>query len=210
MELSTIIVLAIAVFIIVYRIKTWNEVNVLAKDEIVEEVVEYKIDEPTVSTVETKTKKEPAKKTTAKKTTAAKSSEKKPAAKPYKKSLKADLAKNQALSDALKNSLGEQLVFELKSKPKAGMTTLITLIPSLTQGDRAVGLVYEKSKTQMTIIKSFDVKMQTNDQFKVATTFAKSLTVKKADMSSKVVEATQLFVSEDKSVNVSDVVLTLK
>ena len=211
MEMSTIIVLAIAIFIIIYRIKTWNDVNVLdKKSKIVEEVVEYKVDEPTVTAVKaTKAKPKAAAKkpkkdaTPAKKATAAKSTA-------YKKTLKADLSKNQVLAQAVSNSLGDQLVLEIKSQPKSGVTTLITLAPSFCKDDRAVGLVYEKTKASMTIIKSFDVKIQANGQFKIATTFSKSLAVKKDDMATQSVVATQLFVSDDKSVDVADVVVTLK
>ena len=207
MEMSTIIVLAIAIFIIIYRIKTWNDVNVLeAKSDIVEEVVEYKIDTPSVTVAkETKKKAAPKKETAAKKSAekkapAKKAADKKPVVKKpapkkvasadsVKKSLKADAAKNVALEQAVTNSLKEQNVFEIASQPKKGMSTLITLIESLSKGDRAVGIVYEKNKEGITIVKSFDVKM-TNDQFKVATSFAKSLTVKKADMKSDTITAT--------------------
>lgn len=252
MEMSTIIVLAIAVFIIIYRIKTWNDVDVLEpKDDIVEEVVEYKIDTPSVTVAkETKKKAAPKKETVAKKTAAKKTpakkaaaekapvekvaakkaTDKKPAAKKaapkkttekkppvkksvaadsVKKSLKADVAKNIALEQAVTNSIKEQSVFEIASQPKKGVSTLITLIESLSKDDRAVGMVYEKSKEGITIIKSFDVKM-TNDQFKVATTFAKSVTVKKADMKSDTITATHFFVNEEKTVAVENATITLK
>jgi len=192
MEMSTIIVLAIAIFIIIYRARTWNEVNVINDEpEIVEEVVEYKVEETTKSSSKPK-------------------KSEKTASKPYTKTLKADLVKNQLLSQAVNNSIGDQWVYEIKSQPKSGVTTLITLVPSFTKGDRAVGMIYEKSKSGVLIIKSFDVKMQAKEQFKISTSFSKSLTIKKEEMVSQVVDADQFFVSDEKSVAVSDVVLTLK
>lgn len=213
MEMSTLIVLAIAVFIIVYRIKTWNDVNVLKKESaIVEEVVEYKVDSEVTKEVKkaskTTAKKEPKAAVKKEPKTAKKSDTKAEAF--YKKNLKGDAAKNIVLSQAVANTLADQLVFKILSQPKKGVTTLITLVDSFTQGDRAVGLIYESSKAGVTVIKSFDVKMQANDQFKVATTFAKSLTVKKADMKPENIQATHLFVSEDKSVDIKSVVITLK
>lgn len=210
MEMSTLIVLAIAIFIIVYRIKTWNDVNVLKKEsEIVEEVVEYKVD----SDVKKEVKQ--ASKTAAKKETksTAKKEPKKSATKAgtsYKKNLKGDVAKNIVLSQAVANTLEDQLVFEVSSQPKKGVTTLITLVEAFTKDDRAVGVIYESSKAGITVIKSFDVKMQANNQFKVATTFSKSLTVKKEDMKLQDIEATHLFVSDDKIVDIKDVAITLK
>lgn len=199
MEMSTIIVLVIAVFIIVYRIKTWNDVDVLAKkSDIVEEVVEYKVQDSSVTIAKPKA----TKKTTVK--------ENKTSNKPYKKTLKADLPKNQLLAKALDNSLGEQLVFEISSEPTKATSTLITLFTDESQSGRAVGLIYEKNKSTTTIIKTFDVKMQDNDQFKVVTSFSKSLSIKKSEMKTQSIDATHLFVPEDKSVLVGDVVLTLK
>ena len=213
MEMSTLIVLAIAIFIIVYRIKTWNDVNVLKKESaIVEEVVEYKVDNKAKDTVKkvSKTAAKKETKTVAKKEpkTAKKATSK--AGDTYKKNLKGDLSKNIVLSQAVANSLDEQLVFEIASQPKKGVTTFITLVDSFTKDDRAVGLIYESSKAGVTVIKSFDVKMQANNQFKVATTFAKSLTVKKGDMKSQNIQATHLFVSDDKIVDIKDVAITLK
>jgi len=203
MEMSTLIVLAIAIFIIVYRIKTWNDVNVLKKEsKIVEEVVEYKVDNKDavkkVSKTAAKKESKTAKKVSSK------------AGELYKKNLKGDLSKNIVLSQAVANSLDEQLVFEIASQPKKGVTTFITLVESFTKDDRAVGLIYESSKAGVTVIKSFDVKMQANNQFKVATTFAKSLTVKKEDMKSQNIQATHFFVSDDKIVDIKDVAITLK
>ena len=213
MEMSTLIVLAIAIFIIVYRIKTWNDVNVLKKESaIVEEVVEYKVDNKAKDTVKkvSKTAAKKETKTVAKKEPkTAKKAESK-AGEVYKKNLKGDLSKNIVLSQAVDNSLAEQLVFEIASQPKKGVTTFITLVESFTKDDRAVGLIYESSKAGVTVIKSFDVKMQANSQFKVATTFSKSLTVKKEDMKSQNIQATHLYVSDDKIVDIKSVVITLK
>lgn len=194
MEMSTLIVLAIAVFIIVYRIKTWNDVDILKKEPvIVEEVVEYKVDSEVKKEV-----KKPSKKSTSK------------VGSPYTKSLKGDVAKNIVLSQAVANTLEDQLVFEVASQPEKDVTTLITLVEPFTKDERAVGVIYELSKAGVTVIKSFDVKMQANDQFKVATTFSKALTVKKSDMKSQNIQATHLFVSDDKLVDVKDAIITLK
>ncbi len=213
MEMSTLIVLAIAIFIIVYRIKTWNDVNVLKKEsKIVEEVVEYKVDNKAKDTVKevSKTAAKKETKTVAKKEPkTAKKAESK-AGELYKKNLKGDLSKNIVLSQAVTNSLDEQLVFEIASQPKKGVTTFITLVEAFTKDDRAVGLIYESSKAGVTVIKSFDVKMQANNQFKVATTFSKSLTVKKEDMKSQSIQATHFFVSDDKTVDIKNVAITLK
>lgn len=198
MDFSTVAVLTIAGFIIFYRIKTWNDVDVLQKDDvIVEEVVEYKVDSAVES--EPKTTKPKKKKSLDNKAEIL-----------YKKTLKADSNKNIVLSKALANELGNQLVFEFKEQPKKGVTTLITLVESFTKEDRAVGLIYESSKSGMTLIKSFDVKMQAKEQFKVATTFSKSLTIKKEEMKSQSIKATHLFVSEDKIFDTKNVAVALK
>ena len=203
MDISTLIVLGIAIFIIMYRIKTWNDVNVLKKeDTITEEVVEYKVEsEPTVTVAK---KKKPA----AKKSVAKKDSPKEEIL--YKKTLKADSSKNVLLSKAFTNELKEQLVFEVKAQPKKGVDTFITLVESYCKNDRAVGLIYESSKSGVTLIKAFDVKMQANAQFKIATSFAKSLSVKKEDMKSQNIVTTHFFVSDDKTFDIKNVALTLK
>jgi len=206
MDFSTIAVLTIAVFIIFYRIKTWNDVNVLKKDDVIaEEVVEYKVEDSPVKVVKDK---KPAKKPVKK--TEKKSEAKSKSEVLYKKTLKADSDKNIVLSKALANELGSQLVFEVKSEPKKGVSTLITLVDSYTKDDRAVGLIYESSKSGVTVMKSFDVKMQAKEQFKVATSFSKSLTVKKEDMLAQSIQATKLFVSEDKIFDIKNVAITIK
>ena len=70
-------------------------------------------------------------------------------------------------------------------------------------------MIYEKHADTLTIIKSFDVKM-TKGQFKVSTNFSKSVAVKTEDMKAFDAQATHYFVSEDKSVEVANVTLTLK
>jgi hypothetical protein len=212
MEFSTFIVLAIAVFIIIYRVKTWNDVTVTASEpEIVEEVVEYKVDATTqeaasqaTKTVEIKSEK---KKTDKAKPAAKKKESSK--ADTVKKSLKADAAKNKVLLDAVNNDITSQKAFEIKSQPKRGVTTYITLVDLYCVDDRAVGMIYEKHADTLTIIKSFDVKM-TKGQFKVSTNFSKSVAVKTEDMKAFDAQATHYFVSEDKSVEVANVTLTLK
>lgn len=205
MEFSTLIILAIAIFVIIYRIKTWNTIssdNAIdndSKDVIAEQVVEYKIDDTHVEPVQKKSTKKSSPDKNDKKTSSK-----------YKKTLNATQNKNKVLVDGVNNSIKQQYVFEIASQPREGVKTLVTLVDKYSTTDRAVGLIYEQEADKLTIIKSFDVKMQANEQFKIATSFSKSLSIKRIEMNPKSLQATHLFIKDDERLEVSQVSLTLK
>lgn len=168
MELSTLIILSIATLIIVYRIKTWNDP--LEDDTQVKESPVKKESLSNKSAVKTKTVKK-SKETL----NSAKDSEVL-----YKKKYNATVSKNKLLVESVRHPDITGTVMEFKGKPKKGVTTKIVLINDLNQ--RAQGIIVEVKKDQLILIKSFDVKMGANSQFKVPTTFSNAQTVKAEDL----------------------------
>ncbi|MDH5464830.1 MAG: hypothetical protein OEW60_04315 [Thiovulaceae bacterium] len=166
MELSTLIILAIATLIIAYRIKTWNDVQV--DDTHVNEAPIKEDSSKAKATVQAKTK-------TVKKAKETINSAKDSAVL-YKKKYNASVSKNKLLVESVLHPDITGTVMEFKGEPKKGVTTKIVLINDLD--GRAQGIILEARKDQLILIKSFDVKMGTAGQFKVPTSFSKAQTLK--------------------------------
>ncbi len=189
MDFSTLIVLAIAALIIVYRVKTWSDPRHLEKD-VVEDIPQKRDEEPEP------VKSEAASKKSVQSTEVV-----------YRKEYKSGSVKNEYLVKAC-NGEGEVSVMRFASQPKRGVTTLVTL--SKSEGERAVGAIYEVQKEQMTLIKSFDVKMGANGSFKVATSFSKSQSIRVEEMKPERIKATHFMGHDGVVYSVDQVALSLK
>lgn len=211
MELSTLIILLIALFIVIYRIKTWNDVDPVSavstevEDSEAETVEKKDTKKKTAPNSETVAKKVAPEKSKSVKNSAAKSE--KNAASLYKKKLKKDVAKNEILLSLVTDPEQTLKTLVINDQPQSGSDTYISM--TNTTEDRAQGAIFEKDKSGVTLIKSFDVKLQSNGSFKVATAFSKSLTVKVSEMKNKKIVIKHMVGDANKRYALQQVTLTL-
>ena len=207
MDLSTLIVLGIAILIIVYRVKTWNETKIDTQedDSKAQSVKETVIETPIVKEPKPASKE---KKTTTAKKPAAKKVKETVASSSYKKSFKKGVAKNECLVSMVSNPQQTLQAQAFKAQPKTGVTTYIALVTP-SEEDRATGVILEKSKSKLTLVKSFDVKMSPTKQFKIATTFSKSQAVSADKMQEETFEITHYLGHDDVTYALEEVSLSL-
>ena len=186
MDFSTLIILTIATLIIVYRIKTWNDVQENAAP-----------DESKGSTSATKTapSTQTSKKARQPKKTESKANESLEIQ--YMKKYNGKMAKNRILVESVLHPDITATVMDFKGEPKKGTTTKVVLINDLDE--RAQGIIVESRKDQIVLVKSFDVKLAASGQFKVPTSFSKSQMIKVDELKEQNFEITH-FLGHDETI----------
>ena len=216
MELSTIIILLIAVFIVIYRIKTWNDIDPVAdvtdasketpkaKQNLAKETPNaHQASKPKSKRVKEAAPKD---KTVSKKeSTPKKESDK--GAKTYKKRLKKGV-KNELLAQMVQTPEQNLKTLIIEDQPQKGVHTYIALAES-EDVERACGYILQKEKEGMLLIKSFDVKRLANGSFKVSTAFSKALLVNPKEMRKRKIKVKYYALNDNERCEIEQLSITL-
>lgn len=201
MDFSTLMILTIAVLIIIYRVKTWN-------DDTVEPDNASDSDKPAETATAKTSKETPA---APKKTVSAQPTKEKKVVKSsalYTKQLNGSVVKNQILVQALDLGSVEGQAVSFKGEPKRGITTHV--IATEVDEERVMGVIVEVEKEVVRLLKSFDVKLTAAKSFKVPTTFSKSQSIKLSDAVPLRLTLTDYVGHDGECYAIDDVSLTLK